>query len=59
MPSEQDPYDDVEQLLFEILDGWFAQHTHTRRRDMPNNIALDMRRALQRQGLTITAVTDG
>lgn len=51
--QQGDPYDRVETLLFELLKDWFTKHTATRRRDMPSNIALDMRRALQRMGATI------
>lgn len=49
----EDPYDQVESLLYGLLKDWFEKHTATRRRDMPSNIALDMRRALQRMGATI------
>lgn len=48
-----DPYVAVEILLFGLLKDWFAKHTATRRRDMPSNIALDLRRSLQRMGATI------
>lgn len=48
-----DEYDRAETFFLGVLKNWFEQHTATRRREMPGNIAKDVRRALQKSGLTL------
>jgi hypothetical protein len=56
--SHEDAYDRAESFFFDQLADWFTRHTQTRRRDMPANIATNLRRALQQQGLVLAERPD-
>lgn len=56
--SHEDAYDRAESFFFDELADWFTKHTRTRRRDMPANIATNLRRALQQRGMTLVQWPD-